>query len=149
MRFNSFEFLAFLALVLAIAPLLRGRQRHLLFLVASYVFYGSWSPAFLILLWFSTGLDFFVGRALGHTESVRGRRALLGTSLLGNLGLLFYFKYGNFFIDNLAFVSGVDAEPYYLNVVIPLGISFYTFQTMSYTIDVFRRKAKSCDSVLL
>ena len=148
MRFNSFEFAIFLVVVLGLAPWCRGRARHGLLLVASYVFYGSWSPPFLILLWFSTGLDYTVGRLLAATESAPRRKALLGVSLLGNLGLLVYFKYGNFFLDNLAFVSGVDPEPYYLDVVIPLGISFYTFQTLSYTIDVYRGRAQACRSLL-
>ena len=135
-------------IVLALVPLFKGRARHGLLLGASYIFYGSWSPPFLLLLWFSTLLDFLVGGAIGRTEAPAKRRALLGVSLFGNLGLLVYFKYGNFFLENLFFVSGVDPSPYYLNVVIPLGISFYTFQTMSYTIDVFRRKTAACRSLL-
>jgi alginate O-acetyltransferase complex protein AlgI len=147
-RFNSFEFLLFLAVLLAIAPLFKGRRRHALLLVASYAFYGSWNPPFLLLLWFSTLLDFVCGGQIGRSRSRGVRRAYLAASLLGNLGVLIYFKYGNFFLDNVAFISGIDPEPFYLDVVIPLGISFYTFQSMSYTLDVYRRAAEPCRSLL-
>jgi alginate O-acetyltransferase complex protein AlgI len=148
MRFNSFEFAVFLAVVLALAPWFQGRRRHALLLVASYFFYGTWNPPFLLLLWFSTGLDFACGGWIAKTRSRAARRAALATSLVGNLGVLFYFKYGNFFLENVAFVSGIDPEPFYLDVIIPLGISFYTFQSMSYTLDVYRGAAEPCDSLL-
>jgi len=147
-RFNSFEFLVFLAVVLALAPLFRGRRRHGLLLAASYFFYGTWNPPFLLLLWFSTGLDFVCGGRIAVARSRVARRAYLCASLVGNLGVLFYFKYGNFFLDNIAFVSGIDPEPFYLDVIIPLGISFYTFQSMSYTLDVYRGATEPCDSLL-
>jgi alginate O-acetyltransferase complex protein AlgI len=148
MRFNSLEFAFFLPVVLAGWALLRGRARHLFLLLASYVFYASWNPPFVLLLWYSTYLDYVCAARIARATSVAARRALLGLSLVGNLGVLFYFKYGNFFVDNVAFVSGIDPEPFYLNVVIPLGISFYTFQTMSYTIDVYRGAAEPCDNFL-
>jgi D-alanyl-lipoteichoic acid acyltransferase DltB (MBOAT superfamily) len=89
-----------------------------------------------------------VGRFMGATEDPRRRKGLLTVSLLWDFGLLGYFKYGNFFLENLARVSGVDPVPYDLDVVIPRGISFYTFQTMSYAIDVYRKKADACSNLL-
>src|SRR5262245_11233187 len=148
MRFNSFEFAFFLAALLALLPFFpRGRPRHRLLLVASFVFYGSGSWGFLLLLWATTGMDWLCGRFIGRTDVPWQRRALLGLSLASNLGVLAYFKFGNFFVENIAFVSGIDPEPFYLRVVIPLGISFYTFQAMSYTIDVYRRRLEPCPSL--
>jgi alginate O-acetyltransferase complex protein AlgI len=147
-RFNSLEFGVFLAVVFALAALFKGRRRNVLLLLASYFFYGSWNPPFLLLLWFSTLLDFVCGGRIGKTDRRGVRTAYLMASIVGNLGILFYFKYGNFFLDNIAFISGIDPEPFYLKVVIPLGISFYTFQSMSYTLDVFRRETKPCRSFL-
>jgi len=148
MRFNSLEFAIFLPVVLLLWTLLRGRARHAFLLFASYVFYASWNPPFVLLLWFSTGLDFVCGGRMAKATNLAVRRAYLGISMLGNLGVLFYFKYGNFFLDNVAFMSGIDPEPFYLDVVIPLGISFYTFQTMSYTIDIYRDAAKPSENFL-
>jgi D-alanyl-lipoteichoic acid acyltransferase DltB (MBOAT superfamily) len=144
-RFNSYEFLIFFAVVLAIAPHLGRRARKGLLLGASYLFYATWNPPFVLLLIFSTALDFVCGGQLARETRVWARRAWLGLSLLGNLGVLAYFKYGNFFLENVAFVSGIDPEPFYLDVVIPLGISFYTFQSMSYTLDVYRDPEQRCD----
>ncbi|MGF1464794.1 MAG: MBOAT family O-acyltransferase [Sandaracinaceae bacterium] len=109
--------------------------------LASCVFYSAWEVRYLGLILFSTALDYSVGRGLGATRSPRLRRMLLGVSLAGNLGLLGLFKYFNFFgeatADVLA-VFGVDVDPPVLDVLLPVGISFYTFQTLSYTIDVYR-----------
>jgi D-alanyl-lipoteichoic acid acyltransferase DltB (MBOAT superfamily) len=149
MLFNSFEFVVFMLVLLALLPFFpRGNPRNGLLLVASYVFYGSWNWGFLILIWITTLLDYFCGAAMTTTDVPWKRRAYLWTSLVGNLGFLFYFKYGNFFLDNVAFVSGVDASPFYLDVVIPLGISFYTFHTMTYTIDLYRGQVERCRSLL-
>jgi D-alanyl-lipoteichoic acid acyltransferase DltB (MBOAT superfamily) len=148
-RFNSFEFAVFMVVLLALVPLFpRGRPRHWLLLAASYVFYGSWNWWFLGLLWISTLLDWHCGFGIARADQLWKKRAWLWASLVGNLGILFYFKYGNFFFENVAFVSGIDPEPFYLDVVIPLGISFYTFQTMTYTIDVYRGTQKPCASLL-
>lgn len=148
MRFDSFEFALFLALTLVFSAVLTGRGRHAMLLVASYLFYASWSPPFIILLWFSTLLDFICGGQIAKRRSQAARLGYLLLSLSGNLSVLVYFKYGNFFLDNVAFVSGIDPSPFYLDVIIPLGISFYTFQSMSYTIDVYRKEAKPCRSLL-
>jgi len=138
MLFNSYQFLFFLAIVLLLAQVFRGRSRNRMLLVVSYVFYASWNPLFVLLLVFSTCLDFFCGGQIARSSTRVAKRGYLAASLLGNLGILAYFKYGNFFLENIAFISGVDASPFYLDVIIPLGISFYTFQSMSYTIDMYR-----------
>jgi D-alanyl-lipoteichoic acid acyltransferase DltB (MBOAT superfamily) len=149
MLFNSFEFAVFMAVLLALVPFFpRGRPRNALLLVASYVFYGTWNWGFLLLIWFTTLLDYYCGGAMVTADAQWKKRAFLWTSLSGNLGFLFYFKYGNFFLDNVAFVSGIDPSPFYLHVVIPLGISFYTFHTMTYTIDLYRGQVARCDSLL-
>jgi D-alanyl-lipoteichoic acid acyltransferase DltB (MBOAT superfamily) len=147
-RFNSYEFAVFFAVLLALLPFFRGRRRHGLLLGASYVFYGAWNVPFVSLLVFSTVLDFVCGARVARAATPGAKRAWLALSLAGNLGPLFYFKYGNFFLENVAFVAGVDAEPFYLDVVIPLGISFYTFQTLSYTLDMYRGKHAPCTDLL-
>jgi alginate O-acetyltransferase complex protein AlgI len=138
-RFNSYEFILFFAVVLALAPRFQARARHIFLLAASYFFYATWNPPFVLLLFFTTALDFVCGKRIAGSGTLAAKRAWFFGSLACNLGILFYFKYGNFFVENLAFVSGIDPEPFYLDVVIPLGISFYTFQTMSYTLDCWRR----------
>ncbi|MFG0318333.1 MAG: MBOAT family O-acyltransferase, partial [Planctomycetota bacterium JB042] len=123
----------------------------LLLLVASYAFYAGWDWRFLSLIVASTVVDFAVGARLGRTEGTRARRALLALSLAVNLGLLGFFKYFNFFVDSgAAFLSwlGLEASPSTLSIVLPVGISFYTFQTLSYTIDVYRRNLEPVRSPL-
>src|SRR5262245_8236030 len=154
MLFNSLEFPFFLALVLvgyyAVLPHGWWRARKLFLLVASYVFYMSWNPFFGLLLAFSTVLDFSVGRALDRTSAPAARRLLLCASICGNLGLLGYFKYGRFVAENVAALLGrpAGAAPPLADVVLPVGISFYTFQTLSYAIDVYRRVLPAWPSFL-
>ena len=148
MRFNSYEFVVFFAVLLALLPFFKGRKRHRLLLAASYVFYGAWNVPFVALLVFTTTLDYVSGGRIARAATPGRKRAWLCFSLLGNLGPLFYFKYGNFFLENVAFVAGVNAEPFYLNVVIPLGISFYTFESLSYTLDMYRGNREPCKSFL-
>ena len=163
MLFNSLEFLLFLPTVFAVYWILniwtnrpRGLQaQNLLLLIASYVFYGWWDWRFLSLIAFSTLVDFAVGIQIAKAnareipieadDSVRSRTAKrwLGVSLVVNLGLLGYFKYANFFIENWIdawSAVGVHMDPWTLKVILPVGISFYTFQTLSYSIDIYRRK---------
>ncbi|MEM6261848.1 MAG: MBOAT family O-acyltransferase [Bacteroidota bacterium] len=146
MLFHSLEFAIFLPLVFGLYWFVVSRnlrQQNLLLLLASYVFYGWWDWRFLSLIIFSSATDFVIGSELHKSTDSRTRKALAGTSLLFNLGLLGYFKYANFFIDSFisAFGSiGVALEPTTLNIILPVGISFYTFQTLSYTIDIYRRK---------
>ena len=152
MLFNSLTFIAFFAIVLALhnAPL-PWRVKKFNLLVASYIFYGAWSPPFVVLLWFSTALDWYAARAIANTESPGRRRAWLFASLAGNLGLLGYFKYGGFLVQNFATAAGaygITYAPPQWDIVLPVGISFYTFQTLSYTLDVYLRRAKPADSFL-
>ncbi len=144
MLFNTATYGVFLLVVLALHwPLkTRPRPRQVLLLAASYVFYGAWSVKYLALLAFSTLLDFGVGLALAKAHRPALRRGLLGASLVGNLGLLAAYKYYGFFAANLAALLselGVQGALPVLEVALPVGISFYTFQTLSYTIDVYRR----------
>jgi len=146
MIFNSIDFALFLPIVFLLYWFFFKnsiRFQNILIVVASYVFYGWWDWRFLFLIFFSTLVDFFVGLKLKDEKSNRRRIIFLGTSVFINLGLLFFFKYYNFFLDS--FVSsfsffGVQLNGNHLNIILPVGISFYTFQTMSYTIDVYKRK---------
>ena len=147
MTFNSLQYLAFLPVVVVLYRLFPRRGRQWLLLVASYVFYGAWDWRFLGLLAVSTITDYTVGRRLAVTEDERSRRLLLMVSLAVNLGILGTFKYYGFFMDGLEDLLGsVGLEPNLgtLELVLPVGISFYTFQTLGYTIDVFRRQVEPC-----
>lgn len=158
MPFNSSVFLFFFIFVYALYLLLRKRHRlqNLSLLVASYVFYGYWDWRFLSLIIISTLTDFAVGRQLERVSEVTSagesrRRLLLACSVTINLVLLGFFKYFNFFADSLtSFLGlfGIDVDPVTLNVILPIGISFYTFQTMSYTIDIYRKRLKPSHSLL-
>ncbi len=139
MTFNSFAFAVFVPVVLALHFALPHRLRWVLQLVASYVFYLWWRLDYGLLLLFSTYLDWWVSNRLGRTEGVGARKALLGVSLVGNLGLLFAFKYYNLFNDVGRRAVGVDWPLPPSDLILPVGISFYTFQTLSYAIDVYRR----------
>jgi len=141
MLFNSVEYLAFFLIVGSIYFLLPFRLRWPLLLAASYYFYMSWKPAYIVLILISTCVDYSVGRALGNTGAPRARRRLLLVSLCTNLGILFAFKYFNFINRSLHGLFGFVGLPYAipdLDVTLPVGLSFYTFQAMSHTIDVYR-----------
>lgn len=149
MIFNSFIFWAFFAVVLAAYWRLPHRQQNWLLLVASYVFYGYWDWRYLFLLWASTIVDFLVGRGLDRFKDPRRRKQLITVSICANLGFLGFFKYWGFFVTQFAdLLSSFGIEPHIpvLALVLPVGISFYTFQTMSYTIDVYRGKAPAAKS---
>ena len=125
--------------------------RRILLLLSSYVFYMSWSSYYIGLIVFSTLVDYLIGRQLGKSNDIRVRKLLLVTSLVTNLGLLFVFKYFNFFIETseeLVSVFGLDVSFTRSRLLLPVGISFYTFQTLSYTIDVYRRKLQPESSLL-
>lgn len=146
MLFNSIDFAIFLPIVFLLYWWVGGknlRLRNVIVLVASYVFYGWWDWRFLGLIAFSTFLDFGLGVALGNTENEQKRKYLLWTSLVINLGFLGFFKYYNFFADSFAGAFtffGTELTASRLNIILPVGISFYTFQTLSYTIDVYKRQ---------
>jgi alginate O-acetyltransferase complex protein AlgI len=147
MLFNSTTFLIFLPIVVAVYFSMSARWRWLWLLLASYVFYAAWKPAYLILIFASTVIDYCVGLCLEKTEVAGRRRLLLCTSLFGNLALLFVFKYYNFFAESLSEVTryffGTEEVFPHLDVLLPIGISFYTFQTLSYTIDLYRGKRRA------
>ena len=143
MLFNSLIFLGFIAIVFLVYPRLRLRGQNVFLLAASYAFYGYWDWRFTFLLFTSTVVDFFVGRKLQASGSPKHRKLLLFFSVAVNLGILGVFKYFNFFIDSAsAVLASVGFEPHMpvLRLILPIGISFYTFKTMSYTIDVYRKK---------
>lgn len=152
MIFNSIPFLIFFAILLGLLFRVRGNtSRKLILLIASYIFYMWWNPAFILLIIASTVIDFFVGKRLALAESPTRRKLLLTTSMLANLGLLAWFKYATFMEANLCwFMRSFGYEPSWtmLNITLPVGISFYTFQTMSYTIDIYRRRLKPTGSPL-
>jgi D-alanyl-lipoteichoic acid acyltransferase DltB (MBOAT superfamily) len=146
MLFNSIEFAIFLPIVFLLywIPLKKSiRAQNILLLVASYFFYGWWDWRFLSLIFFSSTVDYILGIKLDSEENPVKRKALLITSLIVNLGFLGFFKYYNFFIESFvdAFTFfGQNVEVGRLEIILPVGISFYTFQTLSYTIDVYNRK---------
>ena len=145
MLFNSFEFLFFLPIVFILYWFVfkNLKTQNLLILFASYLFYGWWDWRFLSLLMLSTIVDYTLGIQLSKTDVKIKRKLMLGLSLSFNLGMLGFFKYYNFFIDSWIDVwrsVGVEMHLSSLQVILPVGISFYTFQTLSYTIDVYRKE---------
>jgi len=151
MLFNSFIFLIFLALVLPAYYLLPRRLKNPLLLVSSYVFYGYWDWRFLGLLLASTIVDFVVGWKLHDTQDPRKRKFLLAVSVCFGIGILGFFKYFNFFVDSFnSMIStfGWRLDFLHMNVILPVGISFYTFQTLTYTVDIYRRKLEPTHSFL-
>jgi D-alanyl-lipoteichoic acid acyltransferase DltB (MBOAT superfamily) len=139
MLFNSFEFWIFFAVVLVGFYSVPYRAGKVLLLGASYLFYMWWNPRFIALILASTIVDYVLGILL-ETAQPRRRKPLLIVSIVVNLGFLGFFKYYNFFVGSLATLLGWPADSLALNIVLPVGISFYTFASLSYTIDVYRRK---------
>lgn len=146
MLFNSIDFAIFLPVVFILYWFVTDRNlklQNFLIVVASYFFYGWWDWRFLSLILFSTLVDYTVGQQLKNQDNRAKRKALLWISIITNLGFLGFFKYYNFFLDNfiMAFsFFGTEINANSLEIVLPVGISFYTFQTLSYTIDVYRRQ---------
>ncbi len=152
MLFNSLDFAAFLVLVFSVHWIAKGvRLRNAILLVSSYVFYAWWDWRFLSLILISTLVDFAVGLGFKRTEDASKRKWLLALSITVNLGLLGFFKYFNFFIDSamkLAARMEVDLGWETLSIILPVGISFYTFQTLSYSIDVYRKKLEPSSDII-
>ncbi|HTS19122.1 MAG TPA: MBOAT family O-acyltransferase [Verrucomicrobiae bacterium] len=145
MLFNSWQFFVFLAVVLALYYSLATLPQNRMLLVASYFFYGWWDWRFTSLLMISTIFDFHISIAIDNASNPRRRKLLLLASILVNFGMLGFFKYFNFFIDSAAHVIqwfGLQPHLPVLRIILPAGISFYTFQTMNYVIDVYNRKMK-------
>ena len=154
MLFNSIDFAIFLPIVFLLYWFVFKKDlkhQNILLVVASYVFYGWWDWRFLSLIVFSSVVDFMIGRFLSSTDDPKKRKGLLIISILVNIGFLGFFKYFNFFAESFAeaftFLGG-HFEPSRLNIILPVGISFYTFQTLSYSIDVYRRKLDSTRDVV-
>lgn len=147
MLFNSLRFLFFFPVVFLLYWGLSFRFRKYMLLAASWYFYMCWKPEFIALLLLSTAVDYFCGLAIEKRRTNPGRgRAFLGLSLAVNLGLLFFFKYFNFFGETLTALCRWISIPFAapaLDIILPVGISFYTFQTLSYTIDVYRGKLRA------
>ncbi len=150
MNFAQLEYILFLAFVVAVSwRLSRPTARKALLLLASYYFYAYWDVRFTGLLIISTLWDYAIGRLLGITHARPLRRVLLIASLIGNLGLLGFFKYYNFFIDSAqSLLESWGLHAGNLEIILPIGISFYTFQTLSYTIDVYRGTLAPCRRLL-
>jgi alginate O-acetyltransferase complex protein AlgI len=154
MLFNSIEFAIFLPIVFLLYWFVTNKNLKLqnaFLILASYFFYGWWDWRFLSLIVFSSSVDYLIGIALSKQENIKKRKILLLTSIAVNIGFLGFFKYFNFFADSFASaftLLGVPFEPTRLNIILPVGISFYTFQTLSYTIDVYRRKLEPTKDAL-
>lgn len=152
MVFNSLTFILFFIIVLILHNLpFSWRIKKFNLLIASYIFYAAWSPPFVILLWVATLIDWFIAQWMAKTEDDKKRKRILLISIFANLGMLSYFKYGNFLINNfvnLVNALGIEYNPPAPSIILPIGISFYTFVTLSYTIDVYRRKIEPAKSFL-
>ena len=152
MLFNSLTFIVFFTIVLGIWQLrLPWTSRKAFLLVASYLFYAAWNPPFVILLWVSTVVDWWAAQAMVKSERKGTRRAWMLASVVVNLGMLGYFKYGEFLLDNFVALTGslgIAYRPPEWDIVLPVGISFYTFATLSYTLDVYLRRSKPAKNFL-
>ncbi len=145
MLFNSLEFIVFFPIVVAVYFVLNPKYRWILLLLASYYFYMCWNYKYIVLIMFSTVVDYTAGILMYRLQKDRTRKLLLLASLTTNLGLLFFFKYFNFFGESINFLFekfNIFAKVPAYDFLLPVGISFYTFQTLSYTIDIYRRKQK-------
>ena len=142
MLFNSLTFVVFFAVVVSAYWALKSWEtRKNLLLVASYVFYGAWNPPFALLLFATTALDFYLGARIAGATTPQSRKGWMIASVCSNLSMLGFFKYGNFLLENTKWALaqvGVQYQPPHFDVFLPVGISFYTFHSLSYTLDVYR-----------
>src|SRR5260221_1653286 len=154
MLFNSFEFALFLPIVFLlywIAANNNLKYQNLVLLIAGYFFYGWWDYRFVFLLAFSTFLDFYSGLRISTAATYRPRKSWLLASILINVGFLGIFKYYNFFIESFAdLLRSIGFQPHYttLQIILPIGISFYTFHGLSYVIDIYHAKSQPTRSLL-
>lgn len=152
MLFNSLVFVLFFSLLLILYYGTKNwTTRKSILLVGSYLFYAAWNPPFVLLLWFSTWVDWFIAKYMATTKDKARKRLLLLMSLCVNLGLLGFFKYGGFLMENYQLFMasfGYDIVLPEFSIILPIGISFYTFQTLSYSIDVYRGTTKPSKSFL-
>jgi alginate O-acetyltransferase complex protein AlgI len=151
MLFTTIDFLIFFTLILALVFVIRYRKfQHIFLLIASYFFFYYTSNYLVILLIYSTLMDFFIGKQIWKTQKIRDKKILLALSLVGNLGLLGFFKYADFAILQFNYLGeqfNLANDIPFLNLALPIGISFYTFQTISYTVDIYRGKLKPSESL--
>ena len=142
MLFNSLTFVVFFSVVVCLYWSIRGWQlRKNLLVVASYIFYGAWNPPFAALLFGTTAMDFWLGRQMARVHERKSRRRWLVASVCMNLSMLGFFKYGNFLLQNFQWLLariGIIYHPPHLDILLPVGISFYTFHSLSYTLDIYR-----------
>jgi len=141
MLFNSMQFCVYFPLVVGLYFLIPKAARWVWLLAASYAFYMAWEPGYVVLLWISTLVDFTAAIQIGKARTQKAKNRWLAATVASNLGMLFFFKYYNFFRDSLGALGdrvGWSIDLPHSEFLLPLGISFYTFQTMSYTIDVYR-----------
>lgn len=151
MLFNTFQFLIFFLIVYALYRVLSHRWQNILLLAGSYFFYGCWNWKFLSLIFISTVIDYFCGIEISKTGDKRRQKFFLTISMAANLGILGFFKYFNFFVGSLVDLfqmTGLNLNTGTLHIILPVGISFYTFQTMSYTIDIYRKRMKPTHNFL-
>ena len=151
MLFNSLTFIVFFAVVVSAYWMMRSwPARKNLLVVASYVFYGAWNPPFAALLFGTTAMDFYLGRIMGKQTQPEARKFWLVISVAVNLSMLGFFKYGNFLLENFQWVlarGGIAYQPPHLDLFLPIGISFYTFHSLSYTLDIYRGVLKPTRSL--
>lgn len=154
MLFNSIEFAIFLPIVFLLFWSLKKQKLHfqnLILLIAGYVFYGWWNWRFLSLIVISSFVDYYTGLKIADSDSKKKKKQFLILSIITNIGFLSFFKYYNFFIDSFIDLSenfGFQANIHSLNIILPVGISFYTFQTMSYTLDIYNGKMNPTKDIL-
>lgn len=152
MIFNSYTFVAFFIIILILHHLpISWKFKKINLLIASYIFYAAWNPPFILLLWLSTVIDFFVGRALFTQDNPYKKKLLFVISLIGNLGMLCFFKYGTFLLENFVSIInllGFEYHPATPSIILPAGISFYTFTTLCYTIDMYHKRSEPVKSML-
>src|SRR5437868_3945790 len=142
MLFNSLTFVVFFVVVVALYWSMSGwNARKNLLVVASYIFYGAWNPPFAALLFSTTAMDFWLGRQIARAKDPPAKRRWLVASVCMNLSMLGFFKYGNFLLQNFQWLVarvGIIYQPPHLDILLPVGISFYTFHSLSYTLDIYR-----------
>src|SRR5881396_3244382 len=156
MLFNSLTFVVFFVIVVTLYWSMRSwNARKNLLVVASYIFYGAWNPPFAALLFSTTAMDFWLGRRIAKAKGRHSRRGWLVGSVCMNLSMLGFFKYGNFLLQNFQWLLarlGIIYQPPHLDILLPVGISFYTFHSLSYTLDIYRgvlRPTKSLRDFIL
>ena len=151
MLFNSLTFVVFYVVVVTFYWSIRSWQaRKNLLVVASYIFYGAWNPPFAGLLFGTTAMDFWLGRQMAKARDQHAKRRWLVASLCMNLSMLGFFKYGNFLLQNFQWLLarfGIYYQPPHLDILLPVGISFYTFHSLSYTLDIYRGVLKPTKSL--